>query len=174
MQDVLKNLKWEITERGARIIGCDEKFEGSMESPSRLDGVPVVEIGEGAFSGRHLLESVVIPDSVEVVGERAFAECDGLEELRLGAGIKAIEKHAFFGCNSLQSVVIPGSVEVVGERAFAECDGLEELRLGAGIKKIEEYAFNSCSSLKSVEIPARLKSSAKEPSSGATSSTNCG
>ena len=99
-----------------------------MEIPSRLDGVPVVEIGEGAFSGRHLLESVVIPDSVEVVGERAFAECDGLEELRLGAGIK----------------------------------------------KIEEYAFNSCSSLKSVEIPARLKSSAKEPSSGATSSTNCG
>ena len=128
MQDVLKNLKWEITKRGARIIGCDEKFEGAMEIPSRLDGVPVVEIGEGAFSGRHLLESVVIPDSVEVVGERAFAECDGLEELRLGAGIK----------------------------------------------KIEEYAFNSCSSLKSVEIPARLKSSAKEPSSGATSSTNCG
>ena len=128
MQDVLKNLKWEITKRGARIIGCDEEFEGEMEIPSRLDGVPVVEIGEGAFSGRHLLESVVIPDSVEVVGERAFAECDGLEELRLGAGFK----------------------------------------------KIEEYAFNSCSSLKSVEIPARLKSSAKEPSSGATSSTNCG
>ena len=37
MQDVLKYLTWEITERGARIIGCDEKFEGSMEIPSRLD-----------------------------------------------------------------------------------------------------------------------------------------
>ena len=128
MQDVLKYLTWEITERGARIIGCDEKFEGAMEIPSHLDGVPVVEIGNMAFSNRHSLKSVAIPDSVEVVGERAFAECDGLEELRLGAGIK----------------------------------------------KIEEYAFNSCSSLKSVEIPARLKSSAKEPSSGATSSTNCG
>ena len=52
MQDVLKYLTWEITERGARIIGCDEKFEGAMEIPSRLDGVPVVEIGEEALSGR--------------------------------------------------------------------------------------------------------------------------
>ena len=42
MQDVLKYLTWEITERGARIIGCDEEFEGAMEIPSRLDGAAVV------------------------------------------------------------------------------------------------------------------------------------
>ena len=118
MQDVLKYLTWEITERGARIIGCDEKFEGAMEIPSRLDGAAVVEIGKEAFSERNSLKSVVIPDSVEVVGERAFADCDGLEELRLGAGIKKIEKDAFWGCSSLKSVVIPGSVEVVGDGAF--------------------------------------------------------
>ena len=50
MQDVVKYLKWEITERGARIIGCDRTFKGAMEIPSRLDGVPVVEIGKEAFS----------------------------------------------------------------------------------------------------------------------------
>ena len=141
MQDVLKYLTWEITERGVRIIGCDEKFEGAMEIPSRLDGAAVVEIGEEAFSKKPSLKSVAIPDSVEVVGEYAFSDCNGLEELHLGAGIKKIEKCAFSWCDSLQSVVIPGSVEVVGERAFAECDGLEELRLGAGIKKIEKKRF---------------------------------
>ena len=120
MQDVVKYLRWEITERGARIIGCDEKIEGAMEIPSRLDGVPVVEIGKEAFSERHSLESVVIPDSVEVVGERAFAGCNGLKELRLGRGIKKIEISAFASCSSLKSVVIPGSVEVVGEGAFDE------------------------------------------------------
>ena len=118
MQDVLKYLKWKITERGARIIGCDEKFEGAMEIPSRLDGAAVVEIGKEAFSGRHSLKSVAIPDSVEVVGERAFFWCEGLNELRLGRGIKKIEKGAFWGCSSLKSVVIPGSVEVVGDGAF--------------------------------------------------------
>ena len=42
MQNVLKYLKWKITERGARIIWCDEKFEGAMEIPSRLDGAAAV------------------------------------------------------------------------------------------------------------------------------------
>ena len=132
MQDVLKYLTWEITERGARIIGCDEKFKGAMEIPSRLDGAAVVEIGKEAFSKRHSLKSVAIPDSVEVVDEDAFFGCHGLKELRLGRGIKKIGKDAFSWCDSLKSVVIPGSVEVVGETAFAECHGLKELRLGTG------------------------------------------
>ena len=41
------------------------------------------------------LKSVVIPDLVEVIGENAFSECSGLEELRLGAGVKKIEDDAF-------------------------------------------------------------------------------
>ena len=156
MQDVLKYLRWEITERGARIIGCDEKFEGAMEIPSRLDGAAVVEIGKEAFSGRHSLKSVAIPDSVEVVGERAFAWCSGLTELRLGRGIKKIGNGAFWNCSSLKTVAIPDSVEVVGEEAFSDCSGLEELQLGEGIKTIEKDAFRDCSSLRRVVLPSTL------------------
>ena len=78
--------------------------------------------------------------------------------LRLGAGIKKIEKCAFASCSSLKSVEIPGTVESVGEDAFRDCAGLEELQLGAGIKKIENSAFALCSSLKSVEIPGSVES----------------
>ena len=99
MQDVAKYLMWEITERGARIIERYEKFEGAMEIPSRLDGVPVVEIGKEAFSKKPSLKSVAIPDSVEVVGEKAFYNCKNLEELRLGRGIKKIEKQPSYGVN---------------------------------------------------------------------------
>ena len=120
MQDVVKYLRWEITDRGARIIGCDEKFEGAMEIPSRLDGVPVVEIGKEAFSKRHSLKSVAIPDSVEVVGEAAFAECGRLQELHLGAGIKKIEKGAFSDCSSLRRVVLPSTLEALARGAFDE------------------------------------------------------
>ena len=162
MQDVLKYLTWEITERGARIIGCDEEFEGAMEIPSRLDGAEVVEMGKEAFLGRHLLTSVAIPDSVEVVGEGAFSDCSGLEELRLGKGIKTIEKEAFYSCSSLQSVAIPDSVEVVGESAFARCSGLNELRLGRGIKTIEKDAFRDCSSLRRVVLPSTLEALARD------------
>ncbi len=167
MQDVVKYLWCENTERGARIIGCDEEFEGAMEIPSALHGVPVVEIGKEAFLGLHSLKSVAIPDSVEVVGERAFKDCDGLNELRLGRGIKKIEKEAFRWCKSLTSVAIPDSVKFVGYGAFAECYRLNELRLGRGIKKIEAKAFDSCSSLKSVVIPG-----SGTPSKDATNSKN--
>ena len=162
MQDVLKYLKWEITERGARIIGCDEKFEGAMEIPSRLDGAAVVEIGKEAFSERHSLKSVAIPDSVEVVGERAFASCDELEELHLGVGIKRIENGAFWLCRSLKSVEIPDTVESVGLYAFAECSGLNELRLGRGIKKIEKDAFANCPFLSRVVLPSTLEALARD------------
>ena len=49
MEDVLKYLTWEITEKGARITGCAKSFKGAMEIPSFLDGIAVVEIGEEAF-----------------------------------------------------------------------------------------------------------------------------
>ena len=143
MQDALRYLKWEITRKGARIIGCDKTFEGAMAIPSFIDGVPVVEIGRKAFAQCEGVSSVVIPDSVEVVGENAFFVCVGLEELHLGTGIKKLEYAAFGTCVSLKSVVIPDSVEVVGEFAFFGCSGLEELHLGAGIKKLENRAFGA-------------------------------
>ena len=120
MQDVLKYLKWKITERGARIIGCDEEFEGAMEIPSCLDGAAVVEIGKDAFLERRSLRSVAIPDSVEVVGKYAFAFCHWLEELHLGAGIKKIEKGAFSDCSSLRRVVLPSPLEALARGAFDE------------------------------------------------------
>ena len=157
-EDALKYLKWENTKKGVRITGCNIAFEGTMTIPSCINGIAVVEIGEGAFYHCRSIKSVEIPGSVEVVGEYAFNACDGLEELRLGAGIKKIEKRAFCICRSLKSVEIPGSVEVVGEEAFEGCDGLEELRLGSGIKKIEDSAFYECGSLKRVDIPGSVES----------------
>ena len=120
MPDVLKYLRWEITKRGARITGCDEKFKGAMEIPSRLDGAAVVEIGKEAFSKRHSLKSVAIPDSVEVVVKDAFWKCSGLEEFRLGRGVKKIEKDAFSDCPSLRRVVLPSTLEALARDAFDE------------------------------------------------------
>ena len=125
MQDVLKYLKWEITERGARIIGCDKSFEGAMEIPSFIDGVPVVEVGvleicAGAFEKCEKITSLTIPDSVEVIGNWAFYQCKNLEELHLGAAIKKIEKGAFANCSSLRGVVLPSPLEERSPDAFSD------------------------------------------------------
>ena len=69
MKNVLDYLTWEHVELGVRITGCDNRFEGALEIPSLIDGVAVVEIGEKAFAECKKITSVVLPDSVEVVGE---------------------------------------------------------------------------------------------------------
>ena len=50
----------------------------------------VKRIEKDAFKGCVSLKSAVIPDSVEALCEDAFRECVGLEELRLGSGLKTI------------------------------------------------------------------------------------
>ena len=94
MKNALDYLTWEHVELGVRITGCDKSFEGSMVIPDHINGVAVVEISANAFAFCEKITSVVLPDSVEVVGEEAFYKCDELEELRLGAGITRIEENA--------------------------------------------------------------------------------
>lgn len=179
MQDASKYLKWEDTGNGVRVTGCDSAFEGVMEIPSLLGGVPVREIGAKAFAGRQ-----------------------GLKELRLGTGIKSIEKGAFAECVSLKSVDIPDSVEVVDEKdlpvfrfarnrrrglfaspsstneslkyleweiawngaRITDCDtnfkgALEIPTLIGGIEVVEicEHAFQYCYQITSVVIPDSVK-----------------
>ena len=83
-------------------------------------GAGIRRIEKCAFYKRSSLKSVEIPGTVEVVGEYAFSDCNGLEELHLGAGIKKIEKDAFRDCSSLHRVVLPSTLEALVRDAFDE------------------------------------------------------
>ena len=65
-----------------------------------------------------------IPPEVTVIGERAFAGCDGLRSIVIPKGVTSIEFGAFDFCSSLESVVIPKSVKQVGSWAFSGCSKL--------------------------------------------------
>lgn len=44
------------------------------------------------------ISSVVIPDGIEVIGERAFEDCTFLREVIIPESVKRIERWAFSGC----------------------------------------------------------------------------
>lgn len=49
--------------------------------PETFGDMPVVEIGNGAFENNSVLTSIDLPDSVEVIGVRAFANCTNLSRM---------------------------------------------------------------------------------------------
>jgi hypothetical protein len=49
--------------------------------PATVDALPVVEIGAGAFEGNTTLTAIDLPDTVQVIGVRAFANCTSLSTM---------------------------------------------------------------------------------------------
>ena len=74
--------------------------------PSEYEGLPVVEIAEGALKENRYIESIVIPDTVTKIGAYAF---EYLQNVR--------------------TIFVPDSVTSIGEGAFRDCLVLEELTI---------------------------------------------
>lgn len=83
----------------------------------------VTEIGDGAFEYCDFV-NLTIPDSVEDIGDEAFADCEELASLSLGSSVRTIGESAFAYCGKLESVTIPASVEAIGNDAFNQCGSL--------------------------------------------------
>lgn len=114
---------------------------------------------------------VFIPEGVKEIGEFAFVdkrgyedmvlECEDyeapcLETLVIPEGVTKINDYAFAYCTNLKSVTFPESIEFIGYRAFEGCEELEDIQLPARLSKIADYAFSDCSSLMSVILPETL------------------
>ena len=79
------------------------------------------QIGPEVFQGHTEITSLTLPDSLEIIGEAAFADCDNLRQVSGMSGVRIIRDRAFYHC-PLEWVVLPASVESVGLGAFARQD----------------------------------------------------
>ena len=94
------------------------------------DGIGLVpeyerDIADSAFSDLKWLDSeeltgVVIPNSVERIGNSAFFGCENLTSVELPKELKVIGEYAFAYCTALTSIVLPESVTLIAEYAFID------------------------------------------------------
>ena len=98
-------------------------------------------------------KNTIIPNSVTVIGDEAFAYCSRLISIDIPNSVTVIGDKAFIRCWRLTSIDIPNSVTVIGDEAFRDCTGLTSIDIPNSVTKIGEDAFYNCTGLTSIVIP---------------------
>lgn len=130
--------------------GVLEKYNGAATEVVIPNSVKI--IGDKAFYNCKGITSVDIPDSVQEIGLWAFYECKALPHITIPDSVQKIGQSAFEGCTALAAVVIPDSVKEIRSKAFAECISLTAIVIPASVQRIGIEAFYNCKSLRTVEF----------------------
>ena len=115
------------------------------------DGVE--EIASHAFIGADKLKDIVLPESLELIGESAFEDA-GLTSLNIPDNVTSIGERAFHSCYKLTSVSFGQGIEEVGSYAFDYCSALVlDAPLPDSLEVIGDYAFNDVASYNTALLP---------------------
>jgi len=95
--------------------------------------------------------SYTVPDTVKVIGNRAFKEAYSLTSVFLPDGLQTIEDYAFEYNYAITAVDIPGTVTEIGEGAFCNT-GLTSVTIPDSVTTVGAKAFSEISALESVQI----------------------
>lgn len=68
----------------------------------------------------------IVPDSVSVIGERAFANTM-IHSVSLPESLCEIQAYAFLDCKKLQEIILPPHLACIGTRAFFRCFALKKI-----------------------------------------------
>lgn len=93
----------------------------------------------GTVSGSSVKE-VVLPQSLEVIGDKAFMRCEELQTITLPANVKTIGDNAFYG-SGLTDIILNEGLEYIGQEAFQDCRQLKSIYLPASIREIGLYSI---------------------------------
>jgi hypothetical protein len=148
--------------KGVEITGLKNKAVKIALVPDKIEGMPVIGIGEYLFQDCRELKMVKLPDSVVIIKQAAFADCVSLASVNLPSSLDVIFKGAFFGCRSLSSIIFPQKMAQILDSAFMGCRSLSSIELpslkdGYGNFQIGEQAFEGCERLSSIRLPQRVE-----------------
>lgn len=116
-----------------------------------------------------IIESVVIPEYVTSIGDRAFYYCTNLKSVDIQGDIPSIREYTFYQCRSLESISLPDSVKSIGEYAFSGCESLTDMTVPKAVTSIGESAFSGCYNLKTITILGSVESIQERTFNGCSS-----
>ena len=101
-----ENLAYRLSEDKSYYIltGIGEAADEYLYLPREIDGKPVKEIADNAFSGNANIKSVRISSAVVHIGDSAFAGCNNLNSITIGVNVKTLGDNAFSDCKKLTEI----------------------------------------------------------------------
>ena len=126
--------------------------ETELTIPNIIDGKPVVEIGENAFSNCSSLTNIEIPSGVTSIGDYAFSNCSSLRSIEIPSMVTSIGESAFKDCSNLIEVVFEGSKEPIFNNDCFDNIGKNAKAYILPDYDIESYPFKDGSPLKPIRI----------------------
>ncbi len=149
--------------KGDFIFGPDVEFvPASLCRWTRQKKVELPEgckwIGQGAFMGNSLLETVLLPSTLTAIHQEAFRSCTKIKHITIPEKVKAINSSVFNGCSALRRVEIPDSVSTIGDNAFSGCPNLDSIVLPKELTMIGGSAFTGIKLQDSLVIPDKVVS----------------
>lgn len=133
-----------------RITGC-EPTVADVSIPERIEGMPVVAVGDDALAFLDIV-SLTCPETVVSVGFCAFRGNRHLERAVLPAALARFDSDWLRGCDRLAHLTLPGRVEQLDQSLF-DLPALRTLSIGAGTCGIAPGTFAK-SQLESVTVDA--------------------
>lgn len=130
-------------------------------------------IGEKAFSENKALKQMVVPESVETMGDGVFYSCSSLLLVQFKNKFTKINNDMFEACSKLQNVTFADAnmITEIGESAFSSTS-LTRFPNLPNLVSIGKSAFNACMKLSSVSLPAKLTTIGESAFSNCTSITS--
>ena len=132
-------------------------YASALVIPSEIDGHTVVGIGNRAFENRGELYSVVIPDTVTLIGGEAF-ENTNLQSLDLPDKINFLGVNILNGNTGVTEIEIPKTLKDVGTNGLTTGgpftgSNIQTAIIEEGATTIPAHLFNNSNELKSIDIP---------------------
>ena len=120
--------------------------EGTEYTVTALEPIP----NEMAFMTEPVfpttVESVVLPDTLTSIGEKAFYKCGQLKSISIPEGVTSIDSYAFWDCSSLTTVNFGENSQLtsIGRSAFDGCRSLTSITIPSSVTSIGVDVFYRC------------------------------
>lgn len=167
------NLMLSYSEDGA----CVTSIHWVAEECVIPNGVRVICDDASWIDEEPLLETVTLPDTLQVIGERAFIMQQGLSSMNIPLSLEIVKKEAFkdsrfkhlpddnnikvFGDGSFMWSYLEGDIKLlsavlIGNSAFTGT-GITSVELSGSLLMLGDCAFGGCEKLKSITFPSSTK-----------------